>query len=55
VDDPRALVAALGKLERHHTGADPFPSLVPPEDRFRLLRSHPATWERVDILLKLAA
>jgi heat shock protein HtpX len=55
VDDPRALVAALGKLERHHTGFDPVLSLAPSEDRFRLLRSHPATWERVDILLKLAA
>jgi heat shock protein HtpX len=55
VDDPRALVAALGKLERHHTGVDPVLSLVPSDDQFRLLRSHPATWERVDILLKLAA
>ena len=55
VDDPHALVAALGKLERHHTGTDPYLSLLPSEDRFRFLRSHPATWERVDILLKLAA
>ena len=55
VDDPRALVAALGKLERYHTGADPTFPRSPSEDLCRFLRSHPATSERVDILLKLAA
>jgi heat shock protein HtpX len=55
VDDPRALVAALGKLERYHTGADPDFARSPSEDLGRFLRSHPATSERVGILLKLAA
>jgi heat shock protein HtpX len=55
VDDPRALVAALGKLERYHTGADPDFTRSPSEDLGRFLRSHPATSERVGILLKLAA
>jgi heat shock protein HtpX len=55
VDDPRALVAALGKLERHHMGSDPVSLPTPAEDLCRFLRSHPATAERVDILLKLAA
>jgi heat shock protein HtpX len=55
VDDPRALVAALDKLERHHTGAPPIPSPVPSDAVVRFLRSHPATSERVDMLLRLAA
>jgi heat shock protein HtpX len=55
VDDPRALVAALGKLERHHVGVHPFSRPEPSEDLVRFLRSHPATSERVGILLKLAA
>jgi heat shock protein HtpX len=55
VDDPRALVAALDKLERHHAGAHWVSPLTPSEDWVRFLRSHPATWERVGMLLKLAA
>jgi heat shock protein HtpX len=55
VDDPRALVAALGKLERYHAGTYPFAPVAPSEDSARFLRSHPTTWERVGILLKLAA
>jgi heat shock protein HtpX len=51
-DNPRALVAALDKLERHHTGAEVS---ARSEGMSRFLRSHPATWERVDLLLKLAA
>jgi heat shock protein HtpX len=56
VDDPRALVTALGKLERHHAGSYPVSPRQPSDDFFsRFLRSHPATWERVNLLLKLAA
>jgi heat shock protein HtpX len=52
--DLAALIAALDKLERHHGG-----SPVPPADAFedgarRLLRSHPATSERVGTLRRLA-
>jgi heat shock protein HtpX len=55
VDDPRALLAALDKLERYHAGVRPFSPPAPSEDLVRFLRSHPATSERVGILLKLAA
>jgi heat shock protein HtpX len=55
VDDPRALIAALAKLERYHTGVRPFSPRVPSEDSVRFLCSHPATSERVGILLQLAA
>jgi heat shock protein HtpX len=55
VDDPRALIAALGKLERHHVGVDPGPRSALQTDLLRYLRSHPATWERVGALVKLAA
>lgn len=54
IDNPQTLVTALHKLERHHTGA-PFMSASAPEDSFvGFLRSHPATWERVGVLLSLA-
>jgi heat shock protein HtpX len=54
IDDPQALVAALHKLERHHTGS-PFMAASAPEDNFvRFLRSHPATRERVGVLMSLA-
>lgn len=54
IDDPQALVAALHKLERYHTGS-PFVFASAPEDSFvGFLRSHPATWERVGVLLSLA-
>jgi heat shock protein HtpX len=53
--DWQALIAALDKLERHHAG---FPALSVAAARengpMRLLRSHPATSERVGALLSLA-
>ena len=52
--DSRALIAALDKLERHHTGSAPMPVSAFGHDPIRLLRSHPATSERVGILLNLA-
>jgi heat shock protein HtpX len=52
--DWQALIAALGKLERHHAGF-PVPSAAARDDgAMRLLRSHPATSERVGALLGLA-
>jgi heat shock protein HtpX len=51
--DSRALIAALGKLERHH-GSAPMSVSAFGHDPMRLLRSHPATSERVDTLLNLA-
>jgi heat shock protein HtpX len=52
--DLQALIAALGKLERHHAGF-PVLSVSAFEDApSRLLRSHPATSERVGALLGLA-
>ncbi len=52
--DWQALIAALDKLERHHAGF-PLPSMAAREDgSMRLLRSHPATSERVGALLSLA-
>jgi heat shock protein HtpX len=54
IDDAQALVAALHKLERHHTGF-PFMSAATPEDSLMgFLRSHPETSERVGNLLNLA-
>ena len=54
VDDPRALVAALDKLERHHTNS-PFAFAVAPSGSLvGYLRSHPATAERVSIIMSLA-
>jgi heat shock protein HtpX len=53
-EDSHGLVAALDKLERHHTGA-PVPRAAAREDNpMRFLRSHPATAERVGTLLSLA-
>jgi heat shock protein HtpX len=52
--DSHALIAALDKLERHHTGPAPMPVPAFGHDPMRLLRSHPATSERVGTLLKLA-
>lgn len=54
IGDPRMLVAALYRLEWHHRG---FPLMAAgmPEPGFgRYLRSHPATQERVGMLLGLA-
>jgi heat shock protein HtpX len=53
-DDSQALVAALDKLERHHTGSPAVPVAAFEEGPIRFLRSHPATWERVGTLLSLA-
>jgi heat shock protein HtpX len=54
LDDPRSLVTALHKLEHFHSGLA-FPSQAAIEDGLvRFLRSHPATSERVGILLRLA-
>jgi heat shock protein HtpX len=50
--DSQALIAALSKLEFHHGGRPAAPALE--ADPMRLLRSHPATAERVGALLSLA-
>jgi heat shock protein HtpX len=53
IDNPQALVTALHKLERHHTGS-PFMAASAPEDSLvGFLRSHPTTWERVGVLMSL--
>ncbi len=51
--DSHGLITALGKLERHHAG---FASSAYAfaDGSMRLLRSHPATSERVGTLLSLA-
>jgi heat shock protein HtpX len=54
IDDPQALVAALHKLERHHTGLPVMAAVSPAESSERFLSSHPATAERVGLLLRLA-
>jgi heat shock protein HtpX len=55
IDDPRSVVAALHKLEHFHATRS-LPSQAALENEVaRLLRSHPATSERVGILLRLAA
>ena len=52
--DSQALIAALGKLERHHAGFPALPVAACEDGPMRLLRSHPATSERVGALLSLA-
>src|ERR1700730_6944401 len=52
--DWQALIAALGKLERHHTGFAVHSLAARDDGSMRLLRSHPATSERVGALLNLA-
>ena len=52
--DWQALIAALDKLERHHAGFPALPVAAYEEGPTRLLRSHPATAERVGALLRLA-
>jgi heat shock protein HtpX len=54
IGDSRALIAALDKLERHHAGTAPMHMSAFAHDPMRLLRSHPATSERVGTLLNLA-
>jgi heat shock protein HtpX len=52
--DTDAMVGALAKLERHHTGAA-MPAAAAFDDSVaRFLRSHPGTSERVGTLLNLA-
>jgi heat shock protein HtpX len=53
-EDLRALVAALDKLERHHAGPAALAAAAVADRSLHLLRSHPTTSERVDILLNLA-
>jgi heat shock protein HtpX len=52
--DSQALITALDKLERHHTGLPVLPVAAFEDGPTRLLRSHPATSERVGALLGLA-
>jgi heat shock protein HtpX len=52
--DSLSLVAALDKLERHHTGLSVLPVAAFEDGATRFLRSHPATAERVGTLLSLA-
>jgi heat shock protein HtpX len=52
--DSQGLVAALDKLERNHTGWPALASAAFEDGPTRLLRSHPATSERVGTLLRLA-
>jgi heat shock protein HtpX len=52
--DSWALIAALDKLERHHTSTAPMPVSAFGHDPMRLLRSHPGTPERVGTLRNLA-
>ncbi len=52
--DSQALIAALDKLERHHGGFPALPVAACEDGPMRLLRSHPATSERVGALLSLA-
>jgi heat shock protein HtpX len=54
IDDSWALVAALDKLELHHTGTRVVPMAAHDQDPARFLRSHPATAERVGTLMRLA-
>jgi heat shock protein HtpX len=50
--DLHGLVAALDKLERHHSSIPALPIAII-QDGSHLLRSHPATLERVSTLLSL--
>jgi heat shock protein HtpX len=54
IDDAQALVAALCKLEHHHTGSHLVSAATPESNLLGFLRSHPETWERVGTLLSLA-
>jgi len=54
VDDPRSLIAALDKLERHHTNSYFAFAAAPSGSLVGYLCSHPATAERVSIIMSLA-
>ena len=47
IDEPRALAAALCKLERFHTGLTPLAARLRSDAVSRSLHSHPDTWERI--------
>jgi heat shock protein HtpX len=53
-EDLQALVAALDKLERHHSGPATLAAASVEDGSIRLLRSHPPTSERVSALFNLA-
>jgi heat shock protein HtpX len=53
IDDAQDLVAALHKLERHHTGS-PSTYVAAESPILRFLRSHPGTRERLGNLASLA-
>jgi heat shock protein HtpX len=50
IEHPRALVAALCKLEYFHTGLTPFDAHLRHDPAMRALHSHPGTWERISQL-----
>ncbi len=50
IDHPKALAAALCKLEYFHTGLTPFHAHMQDHPSSRPLRSHPGTWERLSHL-----
>ena len=52
--DSQGLIAALDKLERHHNPIAVAPVAAHEDGPVRLLRSHPATSERVGTLLSFA-
>ena len=54
IDHPRALATALNKLEAFHAPWQPIPLQAVEDGAARLLRSHPATWERIGLLAQLA-
>jgi heat shock protein HtpX len=54
LDDPQALVTALGKLERHHAGHEMAMMRACEDQLEKYLRSHPATAERVAALVRLS-
>jgi len=47
IDHPRALAAALCKLEYFHTGLSPFHAHVREQAHSGSWRTHPGTWERL--------
>jgi heat shock protein HtpX len=47
IEHPKALVAALCKLEYFHTGLTPFHAHMRSDSVMRALHSHPGTWERI--------
>ena len=54
IDHPQALATALNKLEAFHAGPQLIPLQAVQDDVARLLRSHPATFERIGLLAQFA-